>query len=122
MRASLSHKLEYWLGLLFPSRVEKTAKAVDKLLLEVMERVTGSHIPKQPGFLTEEAAVGEGGGGSKEDEGGELAGEDVSQRLHPEGEVLDEVIVRKPSKSYKSRYEENIIFTLNSIKCYQQQC
>ena len=27
-----------------------------------------------------------------EDEGGELAGEDVSQRLHLEGEVLGEVI------------------------------
>ena len=52
LRASLSHKLEYWLGLLYPSQVEETAKAVDKLILEVMERVTGSHIPRQPGFLT----------------------------------------------------------------------
>ena len=35
--------------------------------------------------------MGEGGGGGKEDAGGELAGEDLSQRLCPEGEVLDEV-------------------------------
>ena len=46
--------------------------------------------------------MGEGGGGGKEDAGGELAGEDVSQRLHEEGEVLDEVIV---IKSYNSRDE-----------------
>ena len=45
--------------------------------------------------------MGEGGGGSKEDAGGELAGEDISQRLHPEGEVLDEVIVRKSFKPHK---------------------
>ena len=36
--------------------------------------------------------MGEGGGGGKEDAGGELAGEDLSQRLRQEGEVLDEVI------------------------------
>ena len=35
--------------------------------------------------------MGEGGGGGKEDAGGELAGEDLSQRLCKEGEVLDEV-------------------------------
>ena len=45
--------------------------------------------------------MGEGGGGRKEDEGGELAGEDVSQRLHPEGEVLDEVIVSRIHTNHK---------------------
>lgn len=35
--------------------------------------------------------MGEGGGGGKEDAGGELAGEDLSQRLCQEGQVLDEV-------------------------------
>ena len=43
-------------------------------------------------------------GGSKEDEGGELAGEDVSQRLHPEGEVLDEVIVSRNHTNHKIAY------------------
>ena len=36
-----------------------------------------------------------------EDEGGELAGEDVSQRLHSEGEVLDEVIAPETHTKHK---------------------
>ena len=52
LRASLTHKLEYWLGLLYPSQVEEAAREVDKLFREVMERVVGSHLPHQPGLLT----------------------------------------------------------------------
>ena len=39
LRASLSHKLEYWLGLLYPSQAEEAAREVDQLYREVMEKV-----------------------------------------------------------------------------------
>ena len=52
LRASLSHKLEYWLGLLYPSQAEEAAREVDKLHREVVEKVVGSHLPHQPGLLT----------------------------------------------------------------------
>ena len=39
LRASLSHKLEYWLGLLYPSQAEEAAREVDQLYREVMENV-----------------------------------------------------------------------------------
>ena len=52
LRASFSHRLEYWLGLLHPSQVEEAARELDALYLEVLENICGSHLPKMGGSLT----------------------------------------------------------------------
>ena len=52
LRSSFAHKLEYWLAMLHPSQVKKAAREVDKIFHSVLEKVTGSHLPQQPGALT----------------------------------------------------------------------
>ena len=52
LRASFSHKLEYWLGLLYPSQVEEAATEMDSLCLGLLEHVCGSHLPSAPGSLS----------------------------------------------------------------------
>ena len=49
LRSSFAHKLEYWLGMLYPSQVEEAARQVDSLYWEVMETVCGSHLSRVGG-------------------------------------------------------------------------
>jgi hypothetical protein len=48
LRASFSHKLNYWLALMSPTLV-KDACRVDELFWGVLEEVTGSHLPEGAG-------------------------------------------------------------------------
>ena len=49
LRASFSHKLEYWLAIMYPSLVRDAALRVDKLFWGVLEDVAGSHLPEVAG-------------------------------------------------------------------------
>ena len=52
LHSSFAHKLEYWLTLVHPSLIEDAARNVDSLLHSVLEKVAGSHLPQQSGYLT----------------------------------------------------------------------
>ena len=49
LRASFSHKLEYWLAIMYPSLVKEAAQRVDDLFWGMMEEIVGSHLPKTEG-------------------------------------------------------------------------
>ena len=51
LRSSFAHKLEYWLAMVHPSQVMEAAKEVDEIFHSVMEKLTGSHLPKEGGAL-----------------------------------------------------------------------
>ena len=52
LRASFTHKLEYWLGMLHPSQVEEAARKVDSLFWGVLQVISGSHLPREEGPVT----------------------------------------------------------------------
>ena len=47
LRASMKYQFEYWLGLVYPSLVKPAARAMDRVLWEVLEAVVGQHIPQE---------------------------------------------------------------------------
>ena len=47
LRSSISQKLDYWLTLVYPSQVQAAAERMDKLQMQVMERLVGMKIPLQ---------------------------------------------------------------------------
>ena len=47
LRSSMKFQFEYWLGLVYPSLVLPAARAMDKVLWEVLEKVVGQHIPSE---------------------------------------------------------------------------
>ena len=52
LQSSFAHKLEYCLAIVLSSQVKKAAREVDTSVHSVLEKVTGSHLPQQPGALT----------------------------------------------------------------------
>ena len=47
LRSSLSQKLDYWLTLVYPSLVSQAAARMDTLLISILEKILGTHIPLQ---------------------------------------------------------------------------
>ncbi len=45
LRSSLSHKLDYWLTLCYPSHMESIAERMDELQNRILESLVGQHIP-----------------------------------------------------------------------------
>ena len=45
LRSSISQKLDYWLTLVYPSQVRKAAEDMDKLEMQVMDKLIGVHVP-----------------------------------------------------------------------------
>ena len=49
LRSSTLHKLDYWLGTVYPSLIMEAAKDMDNLLGQLLETVTGSDVPLEGG-------------------------------------------------------------------------
>ena len=47
LRASVKFQFEYWLSLVYPSLVRPAARAMDRVLWEMLEKVCGQHIPRE---------------------------------------------------------------------------
>ena len=47
LRSSICQKLDYWLTLVYPSLVQQAAERMDSLLISVLEKLLGMHIPLQ---------------------------------------------------------------------------
>ena len=47
LRSTISQKLDYWLTLVYPSQVKAAAEKMDMLMVEVLEKLVGMHIPME---------------------------------------------------------------------------
>ena len=45
LRSSISQRLDYWLALVYPSNVRAAAEKMDRLIMTVLEKLIGVHIP-----------------------------------------------------------------------------